>query len=320
MSNKEIIVNNLVKININNSEQWILVRGKNVEAPLIIHIQAGPGLPMIPEANSMWKALHLEEEYLVAYWDQRGCGKSFNKRIDPKTINFVQMADDVLSCTKYLLNLYKKEKVIVIGYSVGATIALMAAVKDSSLYSNLLLVGIDIDIPTANKLMVEFAIKKAKESNNHHFYKQADDLNKTPITNAKLFQKRAKLITDLGGMKTNTTYNQIIYSTILNMIFCKEYNFSDIPRTLNGITFCQNALLPELDTLNLFEKVDRTDVPVHFIHGKKDEISPCQIACNYYEYLKADQKTFTCFDNSAHFPHYEEQAKFRSLLNEILLK
>ena len=41
----------LEKININNSSQWVLVRGKNIDAPLLIHVQQGPGLPMISEAN-----------------------------------------------------------------------------------------------------------------------------------------------------------------------------------------------------------------------------------------------------------------------------
>src|SRR5262245_39321175 len=93
----------LQKISINNSEQWVLVRGKNSNAPLIIHVQAGPGLPMIPEANALEKLLHLEDDYLVAYWDQRGCGKSFTKNLDPSTINFAQLTEDVIACTRYLL-------------------------------------------------------------------------------------------------------------------------------------------------------------------------------------------------------------------------
>src|SRR3982750_2708524 len=89
----------LAKININTSSQWVLVRGKNINAPLLIHVQAGPGLPMISEANKMEKLLHLENNFLVAYWDQRGCGKSFSKNILPQTINLQQMADDISSCT-----------------------------------------------------------------------------------------------------------------------------------------------------------------------------------------------------------------------------
>ena len=118
----------------NNSGQWVLVRGKKSENPLIIHVQAGPGLPMISEANTMEKLLHLENNYLVAYWDQRACGKSFSKKTDPKTINFSQLTDDVIECTKYLLEKYKKKKAILVGYSMGATLGLMAAAKNKNIF------------------------------------------------------------------------------------------------------------------------------------------------------------------------------------------
>src|ERR1035437_27553 len=167
--------------------------------------------------------MHLEDDFLVAYWDQRACGKSFNKNIDPKTINLSQLTDDVISCTKYLLKEYKKDKAIIVGYSIGASISLMAASKDRSLFDCLFLVGIDIDIPTANKYALGFAMAKAKEKNNNKLLKQAVDFSKVSTTNTKLFQKRAKLLTDLGGIKTGSSYNQLLIATVSNMLFSKAY-------------------------------------------------------------------------------------------------
>src|SRR4051812_4197332 len=109
----------LHKIDINGTQQWVLVKGQK-HAPLIIHVQAGPGFPMIPEARAMEKMLQLEQSFLVAYWDERGCGKSFSKNTDPKTLSFRQITDDLISCTKYLLKQYNKETAILIGYSMGA--------------------------------------------------------------------------------------------------------------------------------------------------------------------------------------------------------
>src|ERR1035437_1165094 len=103
-------INQLEKIIVNESEQWIHVRGKNINAPLIIHVQAGPGLPIIAEANEMQKLLNLEENFLVVYWDQRGAGKSFQKNADTTKINLKQMTDDLLVCTNYVLQKYKKDK------------------------------------------------------------------------------------------------------------------------------------------------------------------------------------------------------------------
>jgi pimeloyl-ACP methyl ester carboxylesterase len=311
-------INSLEKINVNDSEQWLLVRG-NADAPLILHVQAGPGLPMIPEADQMEKLLHLENNYLVAYWDQRGCGKSFNKNINPKTINFTQLADDIIGCTKYLLKKYNKDKAIVIGYSIGATASLMAAKKDGSIFSKLFLAGIDINIPVANKYALEFAMTKAHEKNNNKLLKQAIKLNGKKFTDAKTFQERAKVLSDLGGIKTGSSYNQLVITTIKNMLCSKAYNLGDISKTIKGMEFCQNALLPEMDALNLFDKINAIEVPVHFIQGKLDGIAPYQTAVKFYEYLRADTKSFAAFEHSAHMPHYEEPEKFAQLLREKLI-
>lgn len=309
-------IDSLEKVTINDSEQWILVRGKSSDTPLIIHVQAGPGLPMIPEAHTMEKNLHLEKDYLVAYWDQRACGKSFDKKTDPKTINFSQLSDDVICCTKYLLGKYGKNKAIIIGYSMGATLALMAAAKDSGIFNCLFLVGIDIDLPTANKYAIEFAVSKANEKNKGSLLRKAIDLYKIPISDSKQFQKRAKLLTNLGGIKRGSGYNQLLIATISNMISSKAYRLSDISKTIQGMEFCQNALLPEFNTVNLFHTTDRVDVPVHFVQGKQDAIAPYQVAVQYYDYLHAPGKTFSAFDNSAHMPHYDEPGKFARLLRD----
>jgi pimeloyl-ACP methyl ester carboxylesterase len=316
MKKENLKIDSLEKTIINNSEQWLLVRGKNSNAPLVIHVQAGPGLPIIPEADAMEKLLHLEVDYLVAYWDQRACGKSFNKNINPETINFSQLSDDVISCTRYLLKKYKKDKAIIIGYSQGATISLMAAAKDSAIIDRLFLVGIDIDIPTANKYAIEFLTTKSID--NKKLLKQVVDLGKEPITNSKQFQYRAKLLTDFGGIKTGSSYNQLLISTISNMLFSKAYRLSDIPKTIKGMEFSQNALLPEFNNLNLFDRIKSIGVPVHFIQGKQDGIAPYQIAVKYYNSLQADKKSFTSFDHSAHMPHYEEPEKFSRFLKETI--
>jgi len=313
-------INILEKVDINNSWQWVLVRSKNTDAPLILHVQAGPGLPIIPEADALERLLCLEDKYLVAYWDQRGCGKSFNKFIDPGTINISQLADDVIECTKYLLNRYGKDKVVLIGYSIGATISLLAAQKDSSIFSQLFLVGTDIDIPFANKYVLEFILSKAKEKNNKRILKLAARLESKPIINAKIFRERAKLLTDLGGIRTGTNYNQLVMLSIRNMLFSKAYSYRDILKTIKGMEFCQNALLPEVDSLNLFSQIKEVHVPVHFIQGRLDGIAPNQTAIKFYDYLQADTKSFTLFDNSAHTPHYEEPGKFRRLMDDKIFK
>ena len=139
-----------------------------------------------------------------------------------------------------------------------------------------------------------------------------------PILETNAFQKRAKLLTDLGGITTKANYNQLVLTSVKNMLCSREYKLSDVPKTIKGMEFSQNALLPELNTLNLFDKGGKVGVPVHFIQGKKDGLAPFQIAVDYFNYLQAPEKSFTSFEESAHMPHYEEPGKFARLIKEKL--
>ena len=307
----------LEKININNSTQWVLARGKNVDAPLLIHVQAGPGLPMISEANEMENHLHLENDFLVAYWDQRGCGLSFSKDIAPETINLWQMADDLIECTKYLLKKYNKSKALIVGYSIGATISVMAAAKDSRIFSAIVAAGIDVDIPYANQFALDFAMDKAVAKKDQKLIQKINELKKSPIVETTRFQKRAEILTNLGGMKSGSTFNSLVLSSVKNMLFSRYYRIGGLMGAIKGISFCQNALILEMNNFNLFEIVTSVSVPVHFVQGDLDAIAPPAKGKEYYECLAADRKSFTAFQRSAHMPHHEEPVKFSNLITSI---
>jgi proline iminopeptidase len=311
-------LNSLEKLNINNSDQWVLVRGKNMDATLLIHVQAGPGLPMISEAKEMEKHLHLENNFLVAYWDQRGCGLSFNKNIRPETINLTQMADDIITCTKYLLKKYNKSKAVLVGYSIGATTSLMAAAKDSSLFSAIITAGIDVDIPYANQYALDFAMDKAVLENNKKLIQKINELKRQPIIESKRFQQRAEILTNLGGIQAGSSFNSLVLRSVKNMLLSRYYGIGGLIKTMKGMAFCQDALIQEMNGFNLFQSVTNVPVPVHFIQGMLDGVAPPIKGKEFYEYLKAANKSFTIFDESAHMPQYEEPEKFSNLLLSLL--
>jgi proline iminopeptidase len=307
------------KMNINGSTQWVLVKSKDIKAPLLIHVQAGPGLPIISEAAEMEKRLLLESHFLVAYWDQRGCGLSYSKSIPAETISLAQMTDDLIACTKYLLNKYHKTKAVLSGYSIGATISLMAAAKNPTLFNTIFATGTDIDIPYANQYALEFAAKKAAERNNKMLLQKISELKREPIVESKRFQQRAEILTNLGGIKNGSSYNRLLLTSLKNILFSKYYGIPGLAKTMKGMTLCTDSLIPEFNKLNLFEEVPRIPVPVHFIQGKLDAVAPPDKGREYFEQVKAAKKSLTLFEKSAHMPHYEEPEKFTNLISSHLV-
>lgn len=66
----------LEKVNLNGSEQWISIRGKDMDKPVLLFLAGGPGGSQLVTAR---RALGgLEEHFVVVNWEQPGAGKSFD--------------------------------------------------------------------------------------------------------------------------------------------------------------------------------------------------------------------------------------------------
>lgn len=60
---------------INDRKQSLLIRGQNVEQPILLCCHGGPGMAQIGFIRHFQK--ELEKHFIVINWDQRGAGKSF---------------------------------------------------------------------------------------------------------------------------------------------------------------------------------------------------------------------------------------------------
>jgi len=65
------------KVELGGSEQWITIRGKDVDKPVLLYLGiGGPGAGGFP-ASALTLA-PLEEHFVVVNWDQPGTGKSYH--------------------------------------------------------------------------------------------------------------------------------------------------------------------------------------------------------------------------------------------------
>src|SRR5262249_20251293 len=120
-----VILDALEQFDLGGGPQWALVRGHKRTSPVLLLVQMGPGFPIIHEAEVMERELHLEEDFRVVYWDQRGTGKSTHAaNSGPMTVE--TLVADVRKMIRALCERLKVRQVDVLGFSVGASLALLA--------------------------------------------------------------------------------------------------------------------------------------------------------------------------------------------------
>jgi pimeloyl-ACP methyl ester carboxylesterase len=208
---------------------------------------------------------------------------------------------------------------VVAGFSMGATIAALAAARRPDLVAVLIAVGMDIDGAAAENSAYQFALTTARARNNGKAIRQLEAIGPPPHLQAKQFATRARWAADFGGVRTGHTYNSIGRGLLASLLRSPDYSLADTVRTIRGITAAQAALLPDLAALDLTHTLTRLNTPIVMAQGRNDQVAPSSAAERYAELLEAPSKQLVWFEHSAHMPHLEEPERFRKLLAKIRL-
>jgi pimeloyl-ACP methyl ester carboxylesterase len=100
VASKPLQIDTLQAIDVNGSQQWLLIRASDPSNPVLLYLHGGPGHSLIPFAHVA--SSFLTDRFTVVYWDQRGAGLSFAAADPLETLSVRQLVLDTLSVTKYL--------------------------------------------------------------------------------------------------------------------------------------------------------------------------------------------------------------------------
>ena len=143
-----------IYVNINGQEQYVFIRGMDVNNPIILNLHGGPANP---DAFFTYEfAKEIIDEFTYVSWDQRGCGRTYykNKRIDPQneSANFEQAIKDVDELVKYLCIRLKKDKVIIMGHSYGSLLGEHYVLKYPERVERYIGIGQSVSIKDTQKM------------------------------------------------------------------------------------------------------------------------------------------------------------------------
>jgi proline iminopeptidase len=112
-------------IQVRDSQLYAEIRGPNRSAPLLLWLHGGPGGPERP----LFRYFNgdLERHFLVAYLDQRGVGRSFDRTADPTRLTVAQHLEDLDVVINDLRRAYAKEKIYLVAHSWGTVLGLLHA-------------------------------------------------------------------------------------------------------------------------------------------------------------------------------------------------
>jgi pimeloyl-ACP methyl ester carboxylesterase len=313
-------INSLEPLTINGVKQWVQLQASDSTQPVLLILHGGPGYAIMPLFHARNAAL--EDSFIVVNWDQRGAGRSYSRRIPRSSMTLRQLLDDLQALTLYLKERFRQEKIYLLGHSFGTMLGLSAARDHPENYHAYVGVG-QVVGPIVNEIvMYEWALQQAGREKNSKALRQLRRIGHPDEDGEYLadgpggeapYDTAERWMGYFGGELYQKRGSDEIDDWLLGQ---PVYQGKWGRKWEKGLTFSARIFEdPAAWRLDFRESARSVDVPVYFLQGHHDYDTPWPLVAEYAPILAAPRRELIWFENSAHFPFYEEP----DLFNEVLV-
>jgi proline iminopeptidase len=300
----------LVTLPIGGHAQAMMVRGRSIDAPVLLYLAGGPGGT---DFGAMRLDAGLEQSFVVAVWDQRGAGKSYSALDPAETLTLEQMVADTLEVTNYLRQRFDEEKIYVVGNSWGATLGVLAVQRRPELYHAFVGTGQMVSQRETDIMFYEDTLTWAKQTGNHAL---ADLLRRNgppPYDNLLDYEPA------LAHEHNWNAYPELDTNKEMPAIlFVPEYSLMDRVNGFRAFLDTFSVLYPQLQEIDFRQDVPELDIPVYIVSGAHEARGRAVLAKQWFALLEAPSKEMFIFEHSGHRPLFEEPAKFVAVMEKVL--
>jgi pimeloyl-ACP methyl ester carboxylesterase len=307
----------LEPITLGGSQQWLLIRGEDKSKPILLFLHGGPGSPYIGLAHTFQR--ELEKHFVVVQWDQRGSGKSF-PGTPPASMTVAQFQADTHELILKLRERFVREKIYLAGHSWGAYLGLAEAHRyPENLYAYIG-TGQMIDLVKQEQMSHDFVLEHARKENNEKVISQLNEIGYPPYADAvKGMETKYGQLWEYGGMIDGASGPSPFVKALIK---AREYSLWDITKFVRGMSFSlQNLADNEGKNFWNLKAPDTAiayRVPVFFITGENDRVTPLPLIRDYTAALQAPMKASFVIKNLGHFAFFKDSAQFSGIMVDIL--
>lgn len=297
----------LKEVKLNGHNEWISIRGKDKNKPILLFLAGGPGGSQMAAVRYTLAAL--EDNFVVVNWDQPGSCKSFGA-VNTKNITLNTYIQDGYALTDYLCKTFHKDKIYLVGESWGSALGIFLAKEHPEKYYSFIGTGQMVDFTKTEEMNYEKAMEISQAKNDTKLINKLKANGNPPYYGRNVSLKSMTYYNCLNKyMAENPDIHNFKFDT-MKYICSPEYDILDKINYFVGLNNTFNHFYPQLYNIDLRKEYAKIDVPVYFFIGRQDINAPTSLAEDYYKCLEAPKKKLVWFEHSAHSPWINETDKF----------
>jgi pimeloyl-ACP methyl ester carboxylesterase len=293
---------------IGSIKQWVQIRGEDRNNPVLLFVHGGPGGSTLP-MSSGWQPW--EKYFTVVQWDQRGTGRTYGETGDATapTMTLDRMTQDGIELAEYLRIHLHKDKIVLVGHSWGSFLGINIVKHLFYAY-----VG-------TGQVIGRATFEKAFEITIAHLQTLAQSVNNTaalaelaPIALQPTINEGNRLVAEKWakalGLPSDDSFK---LAGPIAPPFMPDFSLLDWYNWSKGMAFSAKYLrgrdgpMFQRDLASLgFE----FSIPMFFIEGDEDYVTPSGPAEQYFKQIVAPHKDFVLFHGGDHFIPFDRPDQF----------
>lgn len=279
---------------IGGTQQWVQIRGSDRANPVLLLLHGGPGMSYIPFTRFFASR---ERHFTVVLWDRRGAGKTFARAGTAETgpITFDRLANDGIELTEFLRQRLNKQRIVLVGHSVGSVVGALMAMRRPDLYYAY--VGTDqiVDMARNEATSYDMLVKRVAAGPDSALKRAVADVGPPPYVSADRWFRKQQLISATDpGVKS---FENTLFPMILT---APDFSLLDTIAFGRGLQYSARALLKEMMSLDLRAQGLIFQIPIVFILGEHDLLDPTELAVEYYGEISAPNKKLVIIPGTGH--------------------
>lgn len=299
--------------------QWISVRGRHRDNPILLFIHGGPGFTMMPASwffQTPW-----EEYFTVVQWDQRGAGKTFLASDPAKvaaTMSVERMIADGEELVRHLRRTYGRERILLMGHSWGTVIGAELALQHPEWFHAYVGVGQVVNTRQSEQLGYQALLADARRHGDEAAVRELESIAPYPGDSNEAFLRKLpidrKWLVRAGGENWRKPVSH--YDDLVRL--SPDYSTSDVAAWGKGLDFSFKTLGPALLGIDFLHRT-RFRCPVVLFQGRHDLTTSATLVARWFDTLEAPSKKLVWFEDSAHdVPEEEPGRVFVHLVEDVL--
>lgn len=305
-------------IDLCGQEQYYLIRGEDINNPVIIWIHGGPASPDTMETYAF--SNYLKDKYTVVAWNQRGCGRTYykNRDDDPynETATFEQAQADLDALVDYVCDRFHQQNVILVGHSYGTMVGSKYTIDHPEKVAAYVGVG-QMGAAGSDIYAYEDALANAEEKGDDTEAMVAAFENYQADANLENMLLLRKYVSPYHKAEKESNY----ILTALTSPYLGVYDvlwFGKQLGSLSDFVDLNKQLFDYISSEDVYAYGTDYQVPVGFISGSCDWTTPVKYTEDYFNAITAPMKEMQLIDGWGHTVPQESPKEFADTLMQVL--